>query len=265
MRFIGKLNRDKRGAGSIIGATFIVLILLSGFTFYTLNVNTTERYNKTLETMSELDWNRNREKPVIKGISITSANKLNITAKNEGPIQIHLIWLGVFNQTPTPVTQRYFSLDNYIDPDETATNIGSDITASPQNQYLIQLVTERGNIVSQGYPIPTVLTGENVFITINGPATLPYKTWTVYTIRVATASGDPAPYAYLSIYGTGSSVKLRHGGGGGSSGPLYDHADENGVYTVNVWSQTDAGESFFLYVVAGNLVAKKSVYQTPKP
>jgi len=265
MWFIGKLSRDQRGVGSIIGATFIVLILLSGFTFYALNVNATESYNKTLETMSELDWNRNREKPVIKGISITSANKLNITVKNEGPIQIHLIWLGVFNQMTTPVTQQYFSLDQSIDPDETATNIGSDVLVTPGNQYLIQLVTERGNIVSQGYPITTVLPGESASITISGPAVILFNTWTTYTIKVTSASGSPLPYAYLSISGNGSSVKLRQpGGGGGGSNPLYANTDQNGEYNVEVRSSTNAGESFILYVVVGNLVAKKSIYQTPK-
>ena len=262
MWFIGKLSRDKRGAGSIIGATFIVLILLSGFTFYTLNVNTTEHYNKTLETMSELDWNRNREKLVIKGISVTSANKLNITVKNEGPIQIHLIWLGVFNQTPTPVTQQYFSLDQSIEPDETATNIGSNVIVTSGNQYLIQLVTERGNTIAQGYPVAT---GESASITISGPSTIPHKIWTAYAIKVTSASGDPFPYAYVSLYGSGSNVKLRGvGEGGGGNNPLYTHTDENGEYAVEIRSSNDAGEAFILYVVVGSLVAQKNIYQEPK-
>jgi len=37
MWFIGKLSRCKRGVGSIIGAIFLVLILLTGFTFYFLD------------------------------------------------------------------------------------------------------------------------------------------------------------------------------------------------------------------------------------
>ncbi|MFQ6081579.1 MAG: hypothetical protein ACE5OW_07930, partial [Candidatus Bathyarchaeia archaeon] len=64
MWFIGKLeklSRDRRGVGSLVGAAFLILILLSGFAFYMLSVNVTGEYRETLGTMDELDLKRKQE------------------------------------------------------------------------------------------------------------------------------------------------------------------------------------------------------------
>jgi hypothetical protein len=151
MWFIGKLSRNKRGAGSIVGAVFIVLILLTGFTYYFLHVNVTEDYTKTLQDMQELDSRRNRESIEFTRVSKTSENKLNVTVKNTGSYQIHIIWLGVLNESATPETQDYYKLDVYVDPAETVTNISSSVTVST-GQLRIQLVTELGNNFSSSYP-----------------------------------------------------------------------------------------------------------------
>ena len=168
MWFIGKLSRDRRGAGSIIGAVFIVLILLSGFTFYTLNVNTTEHYEETLDSMKELNWNRNRENIVIKEIKITDTNKLNVTVENEGPILSHIIWLGIFNKTATPETQQYDALNVYVEPAETK-NVASDVAVIEGKKYVIQLVTELGNIIQHKFYPASEVSCELTLIT--APAT----------------------------------------------------------------------------------------------
>ncbi|MCW3984869.1 MAG: hypothetical protein NWE91_00410 [Candidatus Bathyarchaeota archaeon] len=147
----GKLSHDKRGAGSIIGAVFILLIIMSGFTFYTLNINVTEDYTTTLKDMQELDFRKNKESIEFKSVSKTSGDKLNITVKNTGSYQIHLIWLGIFNETATPDTQDYYELDVYADPDDTVTNIGSSVTISA-GHLRIQLVTKLGNTFGTSYP-----------------------------------------------------------------------------------------------------------------
>jgi hypothetical protein len=148
---IGNLDHDKRGAGSIIGVVFIVLILLTGFTFYSLNINLTEEYTGTVQDMQELDFRRNKENIEFSTVSRTTENKLNITVKNIGAYQSHLIWLGVLNETATPDNQDYYELDIYIDPVDKATNIGLNITIST-SQLRIQLITELGNIFSCSFP-----------------------------------------------------------------------------------------------------------------
>ena len=248
----GKLSSNKRGAGSIIGAVFILLILLTGFTYYFLNVNVTEDYNKILQDMEELDLRRNKENIEFVSVSITADDKLNVTVKNTGSYHVHFIWLGVFNNTSIPETQQYSSMSTHVNPGESATGIGSTITVTPGSQYIIQLVTELGNVFNCDlYPI-----------NITGPDTIPYyqtpADWTSYTITIPSKTGTSVPI-YFSIYANGSSVEFS-----GLSNPDWVHTDANGEYTVTIKSENVAGETFILYVTAGNLVGQKRITQEPR-
>jgi hypothetical protein len=127
--------------------------------------------------MNDMDWNRNQENIIIKQIAITGTNQLNITAENDGSIQSHLIWLGIFNKTATPENQTYQPLNEFIAPSE-SDKIISNFTVTAGNKYVVQLVTELGNVVeSKFYPAsyvscaltlvtapPTVYQGNNVTV-----------------------------------------------------------------------------------------------------
>lgn len=245
----GKLSSSKQGASSIIGAVFILLIFLTGFAYYFLNVNVTEEYNTVLQDMGQLDLKRNKENIEFSSVSITADNKLNMTVKNTGSYQVHLIWIGVFNETSTPETQQYFSEDTYIEPGETTTEIGSTIAITLGSQYVIQIVTELGNIFNSDlYPI-----------TISGPDTIPYYQtpahWRSYNITIPSTTGTSVPI-YFSIYTNGSSIEFS-----GISNPDWVHTDANGEYTVTLKSKNTAGETFILYVTAGSLVGQKRITQ----
>lgn len=150
----GKLSRDKRGVGSIIGGVFVLLILLSGFTFYTLNVNVTKDFIDTLLEMQQLDLKRSKENVEFVSASTASENKLNITVKNVGSHQIHLIWLMVADETITPIAQDCHQIDVCVEPAETVSNIPEgNVTIPEGEERIIQLVTELGNRFS--YPYPT--------------------------------------------------------------------------------------------------------------
>jgi len=150
MWFVGKLSRSNRGAGSIVGGVFILLILLTGYTFYFLNVNVTEDYNKILQDMGELDLKRNKEN--LEFISVSFNNdQLNITVKNTGSYNAQLIWLGIFDEGAAN-TQDYYKIDFGVNTAETVTNIGNDSISSFEDQErAIQLVTELGNTFSYSY------------------------------------------------------------------------------------------------------------------
>ncbi len=164
---LGRLKRSRKGAGSIIGIAFLVLILMSGFSFYMLNVNANNNYRKTLQEIDELDWKRGQEKITFESVSVTGSSKLNVTVKNDGSLQSHLIWLGVFNKTATPDTQEYHELDEYVNPAETLPNVGSNITVNKEDTYVIQLVTELGNTFSYSYPQSEEASGQ-AGVTITG-------------------------------------------------------------------------------------------------
>jgi hypothetical protein len=156
MLFFGRLKRSKQGVGSIIGGVFILLILLTGYTFYFLNVNVTEGYNKILQDMGELDLKRNKEN--LEFISVSFNNdQLNISVKNTGSYDAHLIWLGIFDETVTSNTQEYYEIDFHVDPAETVPDIRNvTIPTFEGQERVIQLVTELGNTFSYSYPPPSV-------------------------------------------------------------------------------------------------------------
>jgi len=168
MWFTGKLRYDQRGAGSIIGAVFIFLILFSGYMFYALQVNVENEYNETLQDMQQLDLKRNREN--VEFITVRfDDGKLNITVRNIGSYQAHLIWLGIFDGTVTPSTQEYYEIDFYVNPAETVTNVGDDAIPSFEGQErTIELVTGLGNTFSCFYPLREEEEAEYDFVDSQG-------------------------------------------------------------------------------------------------
>jgi hypothetical protein len=156
MKSSGKRSRSKEAVGSIIGAVFMVLIILSGFTFYQLYLNIADHYNGSLQSMGESDWSRNREKIVIKNVEMTGSGNLNVTVENDGTLQSHLIWFGIFNLSALPETQAYYPLDISVDPAETK-SVVSVFTVVQGSKYAVQLVTEQGNTIGfKFYPASEV-------------------------------------------------------------------------------------------------------------
>jgi len=149
----------RRGVGSIIGAAFILLILMTGFSYYTLQFSETRKYSAVLQEMQEVDLRRNSESVDILSVSLTSLNKLNVTVTNTGSYQTHILWIGVHEVTGN--THDYYELELFIEPGEVLTDIGSeDITILEGEELLIQLVTEYGNIFTCGYPFDSGGSGE---------------------------------------------------------------------------------------------------------
>jgi len=149
----GRLSGTRRGTGSIIGAVFLLLILLSGLTAYILTVRTQVVYRSTQEEMDQLERYQGQEEITFQEVSLTGDRRLNITARNTGPNTVHLIWLGVLDETVTPPIQRFSELDLYLKPYETATNISTDdVTILEGHNYTILLVTELGSVFTYTYP-----------------------------------------------------------------------------------------------------------------
>ena len=146
MRFLGKLKQRKEGVGSIIGAVFIVLILLSGLGFYTAYLSITDHYNENTGTMNDLNLSQNQEKIIIKQIGVTPTNNLTLTVENQGTVHSHIIWLGIFNKSVSPENQTFLPLDVSLNPSEEL-NITSSFTVVVGQKYVVQLVTELGNTV----------------------------------------------------------------------------------------------------------------------
>jgi hypothetical protein len=186
---------------------------LSGFAFYAFTQDVTQHYNNTMISMNDMDWNRNQENIIIKQIAITGTNQLNITAENDGPVQSHLIWLGIFNKTANPENQTYQALNEFVRPGET-NYIVSNFTVIGGNKYVIQLVTELGNTVeSKFYPAnyvscaltlvtapPTVYQGNNVTVLL----TVTLNDAVVDSIQSLTANVSATPASLVQLMSNSS-------------------------------------------------------------
>lgn len=149
------LRDDRRGVGTIIGAAFVLIIILTGYTYYMLQMDLTNSYNKVLMEMQELDLRQSKESIEILSVSF-NAEKLNMTIKNTGPNLTHLIWLGIFDETLTPHNETYYQINFYANPGETTANIGNNtIPSFEEQERVIQIVTDHGNTYYYNYPLET--------------------------------------------------------------------------------------------------------------
>ena len=208
MQFFGRLKRSKQGVGSIIGAVFVILILLSGLTFYATYLSITDDYYETLGSMGDLGWSQNQERIVIKQVTLTAANNLNLTVENDGAVQSRLIWIGVFNKSAVPEDQTYYPLDEHLNPSEKL-NIVTNFTVVQGLKYAIQLVTELGNTIQNVfYPAsevqcalsltvasPTAYEGNNVTVML----TVTHNDTDVDTIQSLTASVNMTPGGLVQL------------------------------------------------------------------
>jgi hypothetical protein len=134
----------------VIGAAFIVLIITTWYAYYQFELNEQNRYLEIIRNNQELNERQNKESLEILTIVSTSENKINITLRNNGPNLSHLIYIGIINDSDDSV--QYYSISEYIEPEETLTNVGNDSITIQEDEILIQVITKLGNVFSYNYP-----------------------------------------------------------------------------------------------------------------
>ena len=161
-------GRPRRGQGSIIGAAFILLILLTSYALFLVNTRSQTAYQSILSEMRQLDLESSQEEIEFRKVTTTAADRLQLILRNNGPRTAHVIYIGVFNRTATE-TQTYCDVDIYIDPSETLTYTSPSIALPEGSEYVIQLVTEAGNAFSTEFrPGSEVSTDTVITITAGG-------------------------------------------------------------------------------------------------
>ena len=144
-------KNKQKGVGSIVGSAFILLILLTGFSYYSMHVNNLITFNQIMHETQEMDLLQSLENLEIIEVLLTGENKLNITVQNSGSYQIHLIWLGLIDDSIG--VAEYYEIDFYINPSETITDIRNEnITMLEDEERNIQLITELGSLFTCSYP-----------------------------------------------------------------------------------------------------------------
>lgn len=152
--FFSRFRRSKKGVGSVVGAVFVILIILSGFVFYQIALLTMNNYNRVTDEMNQADWRRANEELTILGAHVTSSNYLDVTVKNTGSVQSVIEWIGIFDQSISPEGQQFFSANIPVPIGENRTfNSGQEgifnstfMITPTDHEYLVQLLTKEGNI-----------------------------------------------------------------------------------------------------------------------
>lgn len=139
-------GRAKRGQGTIIGAAFMLLIILTGYSLFILNTRIQTAYQRVVREMHQRDLEMTQESLALKRVKTDAEGKTRLTITNLSPYTAHIIYIGVIDEESK--TQTFKKADIYIDPMETITSTAK-ITLSEDKTYKILLVTERGNIFSK--------------------------------------------------------------------------------------------------------------------
>jgi hypothetical protein len=93
--------------------------------------------------------------------------------------------------------------------------------------------------------------------------TVSYNVWQWYSLKATAATGDPIPYAYVSVYVNGTSIALRNATDKVSIGSnlAWVRLDAVGEFQLEVKSTSGSAESFVLYAVVGTVVGQKTIVQ----
>jgi len=159
VRIYGKSLRYRKAVGSIIGGTFILLILLSGYAFYVFSNRAINAHQQVLSNMREYDIDRSQE-DLFRDYPILIApdnNTLRIDIRNNGPKTINIMSIGILDKTVNPFKQIFNSSYNiYLASGDRASvfvyNIDGYRWETVPSSYIIQFVTSRGNVFDSEYP-----------------------------------------------------------------------------------------------------------------
>ncbi len=139
--------KSHRGLASVIGAVFLIAIVIGALSYITYSLEIMGNFSESLITEESRLKDKQRESFDITSIDIT-ANKLGGVIKNTGQIPIKLTTLWIDEQGVNDVVQK-FTLDSAIAPGGTVDLINLvDFTINPTKGYNMKIVTSRGDVNS---------------------------------------------------------------------------------------------------------------------
>jgi hypothetical protein len=125
-----RLKRDRRGISNVIVVALSLVVILA-------IVSNVVLWNYE---MNQLDWEKMRESVAITNVESAPPGS-QFTFQNDGSLTVHLVSLWIINSTDH---QRY-DISVFVNSAETKDYLRSDI-ALPTDDYIVKVVTERGNM-----------------------------------------------------------------------------------------------------------------------
>ena len=148
--------RRRKAVGSIIGGAFVLLIILAGYEFYILNNKIQNDYQHVLSAMRTYDIERSEEDLRFTNIDLILKDLkyyFTIKIRNDGPELVSIEQVGIFLEEALN-DDPYYGVDEQIPPSEVL-ELELNYEVDPEKKYLIQVVTEKGNVFPISYPQDT--------------------------------------------------------------------------------------------------------------
>ena len=136
--------KSHRGLTSVVGAVFLIAIIVSSLTYISYSLETMGTFSEALITGEDRIKNKQLESFDVLSIDIAAASKLDGVIKNTGEIPIKFSTLWIDEQGVNDVVQK-FIMNTSIRPG-TSFNLIDDVdfTMDPAKGYNMKLVTTRG-------------------------------------------------------------------------------------------------------------------------
>jgi len=143
-----KLRRKNTGITTIIAATFMVVIIMVGLGAMAWSLGLQNNFSQTITEKNLSDIERVNESIEIRDVRIDNS-RFNMTVVNTGALPTKIVRMWVTNVTDTNGWQQQYDFSKFIviNPGESATGIGTDLSvvATNSSSYRFNLVTERGS------------------------------------------------------------------------------------------------------------------------
>ena len=203
--------RKRRAVSSMLGATFFVIIIVTGLGLMLYNLAQHTLLQSSIAGMEDRSWDRLSEN--LKVLQIRMSNcasmicSLNLTVFNSGGQTIQIVRIRITNQSYDSGWQRkVFETHYLIDHATIQTGIGSTLGGfNPLSTYSISLSSDRGNMFSALYAPNT-----NTLATAMGFGWLTTD-WAYYNYTYAYGKwgAEHGPYeAWCILNGTSSKTFL---------------------------------------------------------
>jgi archaellum component FlaF (FlaF/FlaG flagellin family) len=152
------MRQNRRALSSIVGAIFMVLIMIGALNAYLYATQEQGRLWSALTGESNANQNRLNEKIDITNVRV-DGNRLNVTVTSTGGQVANIKTLYIVNETNN---QQYrYDINKIVDSRKSEVNIGQEsqiTTVRSDAKYTVKLVTASGNTASAVVTPPSALT-----------------------------------------------------------------------------------------------------------
>lgn len=136
---------------SVIGAIFTVMIFLAGFALVEYQARQYDAHTQVITERTQSDIDRKNELIDITNASI-AGDSLIFSVTNKGSVTARIVDLWITEYNDETATNHIGPIESnvYINPGSTSNQFSiAPPDFDPQKNYVIKIVTERGNIVSK--------------------------------------------------------------------------------------------------------------------